>query len=136
MSQSSCSSPVIERFSSHASAQSSFQPSPHAWSSRYWRVSSMWKRASRPHSTRRYSCMSMPSGTEERRSGMFSQYAWKAAARRARKSAGAGVSEPSSGTSSAQLFSVSWSSHTTSHGATACAAWRSGSVLYWAWRCR
>ena len=32
--------------------------------------------------------------------------------------------------SSAQLFSTSWSSKTTSHGAAACAACRSGSVLY------
>ncbi len=80
--------------------------------------------------------MSMPSGTEDRRSGMFSQYAWNAAARRSRKSARSGVSEPDSGNSSAQLFSVSWSSQTTSHGAAAWASCRSGSALYWAWRWR
>ena len=77
--------------------------------------------------------MSGPLGMLLRRSGMFSQYAWNAAARRARKRAV--VSLPSqelvfSGISSAQLLSTSWSSNTTSHGAAACAACRSASDLY------
>jgi hypothetical protein len=91
----------------------------------------MWNVASRPHWIRRYSRMSMPRGIEVRRSGMFSQYAWNAAARRARK-----LGWVFSGTSSAQLLSTSWSSHTTSHGAAACAACRSASALYCACRCR
>lgn len=58
------------------------------------------------------------------------------AERGGRRSRNPGCEAGSSSTSSAQLFSTSWSSKTTSQGAAAWAACRSGSVLYWAWRWR
>ncbi len=47
-------------------------PSSHAWTSRNWRVSSRWKRASGPHETRRLIVIEAPFGTLALRSGMFS----------------------------------------------------------------
>ena len=63
--------PVSERAGSSAAGQT-LVPSPHAWSWRYWRVSSMWNVARLPHLTRRCSSMFSALGAWALRNGMCS----------------------------------------------------------------
>ena len=108
-----------------ASAQT-FQPSPQAWSSRNCRVSSMWNVASAP---------TAPAGTAGcccRRRGLGRAQRHVLVVRPVRP-------QPADPRSPVRLrrcsrrhqcVASSWSSNTTSQGAAACAACRSGSVLY------
>ena len=88
-------------------------PSPHGWSSRYCRVSSMWNVAGRPsRAAGRAGC---PGRAGAARRAAACSPSRPGTPRRAAAEAAGRVSGLSR-TSPAQLFSTSWSSKTTSHG--------------------
>ena len=88
-----------------------------------------WNVARPPQRTRRYSRMSWPVGIEPP-----SQRHVLVVGPQRRGPALRKPAADSDGTAPAQLSASSWSSNTASHGAAACAACRSGSDLYWAYR--